>query len=66
VAKRKVLFLPLPLIEPRSSSRCTELSRLPREPEVSSQNTTGDGKMKVYLGSGGIVPRILNLGTRWR
>jgi hypothetical protein len=22
--------------------------------------------MKVYWGSGGIVPRILDLGTRWR
>jgi hypothetical protein len=22
--------------------------------------------MKIYWGSGGIAPRILNLGTRWR
>jgi hypothetical protein len=33
--------------------------------------TEGEGKvenhsMKAYWGSGGIAPRILDLGTRWR
>jgi hypothetical protein len=36
------------------------------KPKVKSLSLTKYHAMKTYLGSGGIAPRILDIGTSWR